>query len=127
MRIEVKLEGDAELAKALERVAKNFPRERELFLRQEAELLKARVKPKTPADTGLLRQSWESGDVEGDSIEVGNNVEYVPYVEFGHRIVAFGKDTGKVQPGEFMLRDACDELEDNFNTDARRILARLFK
>lgn len=98
MRIEVELKGDAELAKMLERVVKRFPRERQMFLKQEAEKLKARVKKKTPADTGHLRRSWASGEVEGDTIEVGNNVEYAGFVEFPTRQVVFGKDTGRIRP-----------------------------
>ncbi len=124
--IEVKFKGDAELAKMLERVAKDFPREKQLFLKQEAENLKTRVKLKTPVRTTNLRESWESGEVEGDSIEVGNPVEYSLYVEFPHRQFVYGRDSGRITEGNYMLRDAVEETEENFNTDARAILRRLF-
>ena len=124
--IEVKFKGDAELAKMLERVAKDFPKQRELFLKQEAENLKTRVKLKTPVRTTNLRESWESGEVEGDSIEVGNPVEYSLYVEFPHRQFVYGRDTGRITEGNYMLRDAVEETEENFNVDARAILRRLF-
>ena len=125
--IEIKFTGTEELARALARVAKNFPRERNLFLQQEAKLLKGRAKLKTPVDTGRLRNSWDSTEPEGDSITVFNNTEYAIFVELPHRIVAWGHDTGRIQPGNFMLRDAIDESAAQFQADAVKILARLFK
>lgn len=78
--IELKFEGSKELERALANVAKNFPRERDLFLRQEAELLKGRAKLKTPVDSGRLRAGFESTDVEGDEVTVYNNTEYAAHV-----------------------------------------------
>lgn len=101
--------GTKELNAALKRIVREYPRERDLFLSQEAELLTARVKPKTPADTGRLRGAWARSAPAGGSIEVYNNTEYAPFVEFGHRIVAFGHDTGRVKEGTYMLRDAVEE------------------
>ena len=119
--------GTRELNAALKRIVREYPRERDLFLRQEAENVKARVKPKTPANTGLLRKKWEVSEPAGGSIEVYNNVEYAPYVEYGHRIFKFGKDTGRVKEGTYMLRDALDESREQFVADANQILARLFR
>ena len=120
-------EGTRELNSALKRIVNEYPRERDKFLAQEAELLLARVKPKTPADTGRLRGAWARSAPAGGSIEVYNNVEYAPYVEYGHRIVAFGHDTGRVKEGTYMLRDAVSESQAQFVADASRILARLFR
>ena len=72
--------GTKELNAALKRIVREFPRERDMFLRQEAELLTARVKPKTPADTGKLRGAWDRSEPAGGSIEVYNNTEYAGYV-----------------------------------------------
>ena len=124
MRIEFK--GADKLARKLREVATKYPRERDLFLKQEAENLLSRVKPLTPSDTGRLRGAWSRTEPAGGNIDVYDNTEYAPFVEFGHRIVAWGHDTGRVQPGAFMLRDAVDDLADNFQADATRILARLF-
>jgi len=124
MRIEFK--GAEKLMAKLKTVASRYPQERDRFLRQEAEILKSRVKPLTPADTGRLRGAWQSTEPAGGSIDVYNNTEYAQYVEFGHRIVAWGHDTGRIQPGAFMLRDALDTCAENFQADATRILARLF-
>ena len=97
-----------------------------MFLRQEGELLLNRVKPLTPADTGRLRGAWARTEPSGGTVEIYNNTEYAPYVELGHRIVAWGHDTGRFQPGVFMLRSAVDDLAANFQADATAILARLF-
>ena len=120
-------EGTAALNAALKRIVNEYPKERDKFLAQEAELLMARVKPKTPADTGRLRGAWARTSPAGGSIEVYNNTEYAPFVEYGHRIVAFGHDTGRVKEGVFMLRDAVEESRGQFVADASRILARLFR
>ena len=87
----------------------------------------ARVKPKTPADTGRLRGAWARSAPAGGSIEVYNPVEYASYVEYPHRIVAWGHDTGRVKEGVYMLRDAVEESRGQFVADASRILARLFR
>ena len=124
MRIEFK--GADKLAKKLREVATKYPRERDMFLRQEGELHLNRVKPLTPADTGRLRGAWARTEPSGGTVEIYNNTEYAPYVELGHRIVAWGHDTGRFQPGVFMLRSAVDDLAANFQADATAILARLF-
>lgn len=125
--MKVEWKGTEKLNAKLKQIVQNYPREKNKFLKQTAEKLLTRTKKLTPADTGKLRGSWQRSEPEGNSIDVYNNTEYAPYVEFGHRIVAFGKDTGKVKEGVFMLRDAVDESSDNFVKDANEILARLFK
>ncbi|MBQ7705879.1 MAG: HK97 gp10 family phage protein [Selenomonadaceae bacterium] len=119
----IEWQGTKELNNALKRIVREFPRARDLFLRQEAELLTARVKPKTPADSGRLRGAWARSEPSGGSIEVYNNTEYAPYVEFGHRT----RNGKSVVPGQFFLRDAVDESRAQFQADASRILARLFR
>jgi HK97 gp10 family phage protein len=42
------------------------------------------AKSNTPVDTGNLRNSMAHA-VSGDSVYIGSNVEYAPYVEFGTR------------------------------------------
>ena len=73
-------EGTKELNAALKRVVREYPRERDFFLKQEAELLLARVKPKTPADTGRLRAAWNRTAPAGGAVEVYNTVDYAGYV-----------------------------------------------
>ena len=74
MRIE--FDGAKELNQKLKSVAKKYPRERDLFLRGEAEILLSRVKPLTPVDTGRLRYAWQRTEPLGGSVDVYNNTEY---------------------------------------------------
>ena len=122
----IKFEGGDKLAKALRNVAKKYPAERDRFLRMEGENLLSKVKPLTPADTGRLRGAWSRTEPEGGTIEVGNPVEYAQYVEFPCRQFVYGRDTGRIRPGAWMLRDSIDDLAANFQADATAILARLF-
>lgn len=41
------------------------------------------AKEATPVDTGRLRNS-EDYAIEGNDVYIGTNVEYAPYIEFGH-------------------------------------------
>lgn len=123
MRIEFK--GADKLNAALKKIAAQCPREMARFMAMEAELVKDRVKNKTPVDTGRLRNSWSS-TVSGTTAEIFTPVEYAPYVEFGHRVKIHGKFTGTVVPGRFMLRDGVQESADNFVADAEKTLARIF-
>ena len=123
MRIEFK--GLDKLNAKLKKAAAKIPVEKQRFLSMEGELLLARVKPLTPVDTGRLRYSWEKS-MHGDSCEVGNNTEYAPFVELGHRQFVYGKDTGRVTPGVHMLRDAVDDCNDNFAADCQALMSRLF-
>jgi hypothetical protein len=77
---------------------------------------------------GQLRDNWEISAVTktGSTYEITifNNVEYAPYVEFGHRGVyvpklgkTLHKDTAFTK-GKFMLTISAEELE----ADAPRIL-----
>ena len=121
----IKFAGADKLNAALKKIAANCPKEIARFMASEAEKVKGRVKAKTPVDTGRLRQSWTS-TVSGNTAEIFTPVEYAPYVEFPTRQFVWGKPTGKIRPGRFMLRDGVQESADNFVADAEKILARIF-
>lgn len=123
----IKFEGAAALNKALSRVINDFPKERDRFLRMEAQKVKGRVVPKTPADTGRLRGAWATTEPEGGEISIYNNTDYAAHIEFGHRVKIHGKFTGSVVPGAYMLRDGVEESAAEFSADATQILARLLK
>ncbi len=71
---------------------------------------------------GTLRRGWKAGEIrkEGNvyKVEISNNIEYAPYVEYGHRqtpgryVPELGKrlKQGWV-PGKFMLTISEQELE----------------
>jgi HK97 gp10 family phage protein len=83
----------------------------EKALKELAARLLKRVIHRTPVKSGHLRRAWTVGEVtrEGDAftVEIVNNVEYAPYVEFGHRTP---NHTGWVD-GRFMLTISEIELQ----------------
>ena len=123
----IKFEGAEKLNARLQQMTAQCPQECSRFMKMESELVKGRVKMKTPVDTGHLRNSWSSQLLSPYSAEIYNNTHYAPYVEYGHRVKIRGKFTGKVVPGVFMLRDGIEESAGQFQADAAKILARIFK
>lgn len=83
------------------------------FLLQMAERILAKVKPRTPVDTGELKRSWELGEIQGEgkniSVEILNGMEYATEIEYGHRIVVNGSEVGWYE-GRFMLKISIDEI-----------------
>lgn len=111
----MKLSGDWEkLAKKLEKLHTDTPQKVEITLKQVAEQTIREVKEETPADTGQLRMGWHRENGNGLKQIIYNNVEYVNHVEYGHRIVYYGKKTNSVVPGVFMLKRTIDKLEPVF-------------
>ena len=111
----MKLSGDWEkLAQKLERLSTATPQKVETALKQVAEQTIKEVKEETPADTGQLRMGWHRENGEGLKQIIYNNVEYVNHVEYGHRVVYYGKKTNSVVPGVFMLKRTIDKLEPVF-------------
>lgn len=133
----MELSGFDELNRKLERMAKDMPQKRDIFLMQEAELLKKRTKANTPVSTsypghqgGTLREAWKRTAPANGSIDVYNNTEYAAHVEWGHRqkpgrfVPAIGKRLKKgYVPGKKMLHRGLDELKTSFKEDAEAILA----
>lgn len=86
-----------------------------------AQLVKA-TKQKTPVGKypksahkvgGTLRRGWGSKGFKiprGYERIVYNDVEYAPYVEYGHRIVCNGQTVGFVQ-GRHMFEKSVDEIK----------------
>ena len=109
------LSGDWEkLAKKLEKLANDTPQKVEMTLKQVAEQTIKEVKIETPADTGQLRMGWHRENGGGLKQIIYNNVEYVNHVEYGHRVVYYGKKTNSVVPGVFMLKKTIDRIEPVF-------------
>ena len=76
-----------------------------------AQCILAGVKLKTPVKTGLLRRSWlvkvkKQSDTSSLCI-LENNVEYAPYVEYGHRA---GKNNSKFVEGKHMAQRTIEEV-----------------
>lgn len=83
------------------------------FLIEMANRIIAKTKPRTPVDTGALRNSWKLGDLISDgkniSIEIKNPQEYATEIEYGHRIIRNGTEVGWYE-GRFMLKTSIDEI-----------------
>jgi predicted GTPase len=81
------LEKYADKLKKLDtRAMSNFSEE---TLKELSERYLRKVIMRTPVMTGNLRRGWTVGEItkteNGYAIGIINNVEYAPYVEFGHR------------------------------------------
>ena len=88
------------------------------FLVEMAERILAQTKPKTPHDTGALRNAWTLGDVTGSgseiAVEILNPMEYATDIEYGHRIVAgTGENKHEVgwYNGHFMLKTSIESIQ----------------
>ena len=83
------------------------------FMVEMAERVIAKTKPRTPVDTGALRQAWILGDVHRDgnniSVEILNGMEYATFIEYGHKIVRNGIEVGWCN-GRFMLTISINEI-----------------
>ena len=85
----------------------------------------------TPRRTGWLYRGWHvSPAVDGVAV-VSNNIQYAPYVEYGHRqevgryVPALGKRLVKGWvPGHHMLQKAVDETEAQKDAIVRRVIMR---
>ena len=88
----------------------------DFLLRMAWEVIRE-TKPKTPVDTGALKNAWTLGHVTGSGrdieVEIINPMEYTTDIEYGHRLVK-GKGADKVEVGwfngVFMLKTSIDNV-----------------
>lgn len=110
--------------KELDRIEKDYKAGIKRLAYQIAEEVKGRVKERTPVDTSRLRDGWhyKIRQIEGYGIEITiiNNVEYAPYVEYGHRQ---GKN-GYVK-GAKMLTLTLEELDDKLEQKLEKMLKKI--
>jgi hypothetical protein len=106
------------LKNSYESLAKDFDRFLKDFLIEMAERIIAKTKPKTPVDTGTLKNAWQLGKITGSgkeiTIEILNPMEYATDIEYGHRIVSGSGENKKEigwYNGHFMLKTSIDEIE----------------
>lgn len=72
----IEFQGFDELEKKLAEAEKKLPGARELFLRQEAELVRSDVVKLTPVDTGRLREGWKVSPLKAGTVDIYNNTDY---------------------------------------------------
>ena len=117
------------------------------FLLEMAFRAERKIKRRTPVGQypaesgmvgGLLRRGWEVGEVKritnGYEVEIFNNTEYAPYVEYGHRqevgryVPAIGKRLRKPWvEGRFMMTISMQEIERELPIYLERRMTRLMK
>lgn len=90
---------------------------RDFLLRMAQEVLRE-TKPKTPVDTGALKNAWALGDITGSgkdiAVEILNPMEYATDIEYGHRIVVgTGENKREVgwYNGKFMLKTSIENVQ----------------
>ena len=115
-----------EFTKTLESASNNFEKEASKKLDVITNKLIAKVKLKTPVakvNGGTLRRSWQPKKVNELERIVYNNVEYAPYVEYGHRTRG-GKS---FVDGVYMLEKSVKEIETELDKEFSIMIDNLFK
>jgi len=75
-------------------------------LEETAEVVEIHASNDCPVDTGRLQESIDKRvDKEELTCTIGTDVEYAPYIEFGHKI----KNSTKTVPPNPFLRSAIDK------------------
>ena len=118
----MEIQGLNRFIRTLNNAANNFDEEASKRLNNVSQKLVAKVKLKTPVDSGVLRKSWRSKK-DGDLARiVYNNVKYGPHVEFGHRTRG-GKS---FVDGRYMLTKSVQEIEDTLTSEFSIMIENLF-
>ena len=106
------------------------------FLLQEGQRFIAEVKPRTPVDTGDLRNHWKLDGMtrEGDVLKVWfvNSMYYATYVEYGHaKPYKSGASEGSADwvEGYFMMTVSLDKIQKampaRFNAEFNKFIAQM--
>ena len=117
MKLEIKITSDAE--KLLRKFNKTETVEKDVskLIKNTLHNIERDAKKECPYDTGRLRGSITTNIISTYSGEVGTNVEYAEYVEYGTRY----------QSAHPYFEPAVDENEDKFNDALDEIIERLLE
>ena len=119
----MKIEGLNELIRSLDKSSENYEKEAKKALKEIGMRLKHKVSSKSPKDTGVLKKSWKYRTINSNEGIVSTNVEYAPYVEYGHRTRG-GKSFVE---GVYMLEKTVKEIEEELDKDFSIMIDNLFK
>ena len=119
----MEIQGLNEFTKTLNNASNNFEKEANKKLDIIASKLIAKVKLKTPVDTGLLRRSWQPKKINNLERLVFNNVKYASHVNYGHRTRG-GKS---FVDGVYMLEKSVKEIEQELDKEFSIMIDNLFK
>ena len=116
------IQGLNNFIRTLNNASNNFDEETSKSLNKISQKLIAKVKLKTPVDSGVLRRSWRVKK-DGDLARiVYNNVKYGPHIEYGHRTRG-GKS---FVDGRYMLTKSVKEIEDTLTSEFSIMIENLF-
>ena len=119
----MEIQGLNNFIRTLNNASNNFDEEATKSLNKISQKLVAKVKLKTPVDSGVLRRSWRVKK-DGDLARiVYNNVKYAPYVEYGHRTRG-GKS---FIDGRYMLTKSVEEIESELDNQLSILIENLWK
>ena len=119
----MEIQGLSNFIRTLNGARNNFDEEATRSLNKISQKLVAKVKLKTPVDSGVLRRSWRVKS-EGQLAKiVYNNVKYGPMVEYGHRTRS-GKS---FVDGRYMLTKSVKEIEDTMTSEFSMMIEDLFE
>ena len=119
----MEVKGLDEFTKTLENASNNFEKEASKKLDIISSKLIAKVKLKTPVDSGLLRRSWQPKKINNLERLVFNNVHYASHVNYGHRTRG-GKS---FVDGVYMLEKSVKEIEQELDKEFSIMIDNLFK
>ena len=118
----MEIQGLNRFIRTLNNATNNFDEEASKRLNNISQKLVAKVKLKTPVDSGVLRRSWHSKK-DGDLARIiYNNVRYSTYIEYGHRTRG-GKS---FVDGRYMLTKSVKEIEDTMTSEFSMMIENLF-
>ena len=118
----MEIQGLNRFIRTLNNATNNFDEEASKRLNNVSQKLVAKVKLKTPVDSGVLRRSWRVKS-EGQLAKiVYNNVKYAPHIEYGHRTRG-GKS---FVDGRYMLTKSVKEIEDTLTSEFSMMIEDLF-
>ena len=119
----MEIQGLNEFTKTLDNASNNFEKEASKKLDVIASKLIAKVKLKTPVDSGLLRRSWQPKKINNLERLVFNNIKYASHVNYGHRTRG-GKS---FVDGVYMLEKSVKEIEQELDKEFSIMIDNLFK
>jgi phage gpG-like protein len=119
----MEVQGLNEFTKTLNNASNNFEKEASKKLDVITNKLIAKVKLKTPVDSGLLRRSWQPKKINNLERLVFNNVKYASHVNYGHRTRG-GKS---FIDGVYMLEKSVKEIESELDKEFSIMIDNLFK
>ncbi|MBQ6630505.1 MAG: HK97 gp10 family phage protein [Romboutsia sp.] len=118
----MEIQGLTNFIRTLNSASNNFDEEANKRLNNVSQKLIAKVKLKTPVDSGVLRRSWRAKK-DGDLARiVYNKVKYGSMVEYGHRTRG-GKS---FVDGRYMLTKSVKEIEDTLTSEFSIMIEDLF-